>query len=103
MLFKHGPLTQSQEHSARLFIDKYPYVILVNKLLDYEWTRVNLSQHNTTGEDCMGNEYIHKSQLWGTFECTAGRLYFFFDKSDYDKVCELSDIVIDRVPFVSVI
>lgn len=102
-LFKHGILTQHQQESTRSFTDRYPYAVLTRGLIDHDWMQRNLIEHEWAEASDFGENRTRKSHLYGTFECTAGRLYFFLDELDYKKVCGLGDYILDKSPFQTII
>ena len=103
LLFKHGALSADHISYVQDYIKRYPYVVLVKDLLSYEWIESNLIKHDVIKEYDMGGYYSTKRNLYGTFDCAAGRFYFFKDKRDYEAVCTLTDIVIDVQPFETII
>lgn len=83
-------------------IDKYPYAVILNKFLDPKWTEENLSVHDAIGEDCMGGATAKRTHMYGIISLSGNlRIYFFQEKSDFDKVCELPDVVVDTAPFMT--
>lgn len=103
LIFKHGGLSTNAQSWARAAIDKYPYVVLVQQYLTYEWMQQNLIEHKYFVEDEYNPDGVceKKSWLYSSFECSAGILYFFYDKRDYEAVCALGDLVIDKSPFAT--
>lgn len=101
LIFKHGALSANAVSWTQQALDKYPYGILLKEYLDYDWIQANLILHDCPGEDCMGNDYIKKSHVYTCFEHLAGKIYFFYDKRDYEKVLTLTDNVIDPNPFTT--
>lgn len=103
VLFRHGLLTSQEQHWVQDMINKYPHAVLLNGILDHDWTEANLSKHPHYGEDCMGNVCRSNadSHMYGIVQSAFGKIYFFQEKSDYDKVCALPDIVIDPQPFMT--
>ena len=103
LLFKHGALSTQQQNWAQSALDKYPYSVLLNSHLDYDWSKQNLLEHIIHEISCFGVPYTRKSQMHMSFACSVGMLYFFCDKRDYDKVCELKNIVVDSNPFMTIL
>lgn len=104
LLFTRGALTSHQESSVRHLIDKYPYAILLNAPLPYQWTQNNLIMHQYVGEcSTVGIPYIKQSHLYASLTTTQGVLYFFQDVRDYESVCAFSELVIDTNPFQTII
>lgn len=104
LIFKHGALSSDQQRWAQDGINKYPYPVLLKENIGYQWAVENLLEHNIYETSCFGQSYIRTSHMYMSFTCTAGVLYFFLDKRDYNKVCELkADILIDSNPFMTVI
>ncbi len=104
VLFRHGLLSSREQEWIQSAIDKYPHAILLTGILNHDWENANLSLHPHFGEDCMGNdfEFTTGTHMYSTGQCAFGRLYFFQEKSDYNKVCEqLPDMVVDAHPFIT--
>lgn len=101
LLFKHGALTTFEQGHARHLIDKYPHVVLVRSILDHEWTKENLIEHEWWygGDDDDGAAYMRKTHLYGQLMTAHGILYFFKDKRDHTKVCSVQENLIDASPF----
>lgn len=103
LLFKHGALSTQQQDWAKGGIDKYPYSALLKHVLPYEWCKANLLDHDIHETSWDGRDYIRKSQMYMTFSCPAGVLYFFLDKRDHAAVVTVTENVIDVNPFMTII
>ncbi len=100
VIFRHALLPTQEQQWIQGMINEYPYPVLVSKHIEHEWIEKNLSIHSSVGEDCMGGNYIKQTHMYGIVKTSAGPIYFFLDKGDYDKVCAL-DFVIDPQPFMT--
>lgn len=103
VIFRHALLPRQEQEWIMGMINQYPHAALLSKHLEHEWVEENLSIHNSIGEDCMGQNYTKQTHLYGIVKTSAGPIYFFYDKGDYDKVCALEDTVVDPQPFMTFI
>jgi len=105
LLFKHGALSAHQVDSVRTFLRQgYQYGLFMSDLPPYEWRDKNFELFQSTGEDCMGNEYLKMTQMWGCSDAPNGQLFFLKSKADFEAVLrDYSHLVIDAQPFQTVI
>lgn len=99
LLYKHGALNQRTCEQCEFAMNKYEYPVLLNAILDYNWTQINLKLFPQFSDD-YGDEPVHigRTHMYCQISVPQGHLYFMYCKEDYEKVCSLPT-VIDKQPF----
>lgn len=91
------PYDDQKEH-LQWYFSQYPYVIIINGHLDYEWINENLDKtYPSQNQNCMGRNYTVDIVGYGMCPVTArpDEIFYFF--YDYDHVLKIKEAFPEQI------
>lgn len=98
-----GVLSQRELDYIPDMLKKYPFAIELKHSLNHKWTNENLLLYDDVAEDCMGNNYSRKTQMWGYIQREDSGFMFLKSKKEYQLIVDtFPELIIDKNPFKTI-